>query len=215
MDIQLDNFSQKYNLDRKAAAKRLKVSVRTVDRYVKKKVLAAQNVGGRVWLNKDEVDGFSANQQAPTIDTHYDTSTPDVTIDTTSDKIEQNIQRLSTSQTRGTLKTAPTSPFFKELYQKTKEELQEKQERLEVANYRVGQLEAQVKNSVPLLEYHREAAEKKLQTARLEEHLDQSEKKFVRLVKRLKIEESNKKLFLTVLLVLLSLQPLWLLLLSK
>ena len=54
----MDNFTLKYNVDRKAASKLLKVSVRTVDRYIKKKVLAAQNVGGRVWLNKDEVYGL-------------------------------------------------------------------------------------------------------------------------------------------------------------
>ena len=52
------------------------------------------------------------------------------------------------------------SALFKALYEGVKEELSEKQERLEIANYRVGQLETQVRNSIPMLEYHRENYEK-------------------------------------------------------
>jgi excisionase family DNA binding protein len=215
----MDNFTQQYNLDRKAASRLLKVSVRTVDRYVKKKVLTAQNVGGRVWLNKEEVNGFAERQnqpyQMPTSDTHDTLSTPVTTIDILEDTTHEEPQRLSTSQNPRTVKTAPTGQFFKTLYDKTKEELNEKQERLEIANYRVGQLEAQLKNSIPLLEYHREAAEKKLEKAKMSQQIEIARKTLQNLAKRLKFAEYNKKMFLTILLVILALQPLWLLLLAK
>lgn len=222
----MDEFTQKYNLDRKAASKLLKISVRTVDRYIKKKVLTAQNVGGRIWLNKDEVDNIlnrKINQYGgsyqpytnDTYDTNDDTSIPITSIDTTNDKTDENEEFLSTSQTRKIVNKADLSHLYKNLYEETREEIKEKQERLEIANYRVGQLEAQLKNSVPLLEYHRESAEKKLKEAHLIESLDQSEKKLSALFKKLKFEEYNKRVFLTILLVVLALQPLWLLLLNK
>lgn len=211
----MDDFTLKYNVDRKAASKLLKVSVRTVDRYIKKKVLTAQNVGGRVWLNKEEVSNISGQKFTPTSDTEMDTSTPIMSIDIQDDTQDRTEQTLSTSSTRKIVKGSETSHFYKNLYDDTKEELNEKQERLEIANYRVGQLEAQLKNSIPLLEYHRESSEKKLEKARLLEKLEHGEKSIRSLVKKIKFEQYNKRVLLTILLILLALQPLWLFFLAK
>lgn len=216
----MDEFIQKYNVDRKAASRLLKISVRTVDRYIKKKVLTAQNIGGRVWLNKDEVETLNTRHVFPQAvstesDTNIDTSTSVMTIDTTHDNYEKNQPELSTQGVAKTVKSADLSPLYQNLYNEVKEELKEKQERLEIANYRVGQLEAQIKNSVPLLEYHREAAEKKLEKARLIEKLENTEKQILSYVRQLQLEKYNKKIFLAILLILMALQPLWLFLLSK
>jgi len=212
----MDTFTQKYNIDRKAAGRLLKVSVRTVDRYIKKKVLVAQNIGGRIWLNKDDVLSLTQpTSQAPTSDTSVDTSTPVMTIDTPHDTQRQTSQILSTPQVEQIEKTSEASQLFKELYEGSKDELREKQERLEIANYRVGQLEAQLKNSIPLLEYHRESSEKKLEKARLVEKIEQTESRLAQIIRKLRFEEYNRKILFTILLVLLALQPLWLLLLKK
>lgn len=212
----MDNFTQKYNIDRKAAGRLLKVSVRTVDRYIKKKVLVAQNIGGRIWLNKDDVLNLTQSApQAPTSDTSVDTSTPVMTIDTPRDTERQTSQILSTPQVEQIEKTSEASQLFKKLYEDSKDELREKQERLEIANYRVGQLEAQLKNSIPLLEYHRESSEKKLEKARLVEKIEQTESRLAQIIRKLRFEEYNRKILFTILLVLLALQPLWLLLLKK
>jgi hypothetical protein len=216
----MDNFTQKYNIDRKAASRLLKVSVRTVDRYIKKKVLVAQNIGGRIWLNKDDVLGLT-NKPTPqtyepqTIDTSVDMSTGLMTIDTTHDTERQKQENLSTQVTEKIERTSDTSHLFKELYENTKTELREKEERLEIANYRVGQLEAQLKNSVPLLEYHRESHEKKLEKARLVEKIEQTESRLAQIIRKLRFEEYNRKILFTILLIILALQPLWLLLLKK
>jgi len=211
----MDNFTLKYNVDRRAASKLLKVSVRTVDRYIKKKVLTAQNVGGRVWLSKDEVNGLIGHKNYETSDTEVDMSILGESIDIVDDIREPEIQRLSTSETRKIVKTSDSSYLFKDLYEKTKEELQEKQERLEIANYRVGQLEAQLKNSIPLLEYHRESSEKRLEKAKMLEKISSDEKSIKFLSQRIRFEESHKKILFGILLILLALQPLWLLLLAK
>jgi excisionase family DNA binding protein len=210
----MDDFTLKYNVDRKAASKLLKVSVRTVDRYIKKKVLTAQNVGGRVWLNKDEVGGLSSQKNRTPIDISLDTSTLEQSIDIIDDTPAQDEPNLSTSQTRKIVKSASQSHLYKDLYDKTQEELHEKQERLEIANYRVGQLEAQIKNSIPLLEYHREQSEKRLEKAKFIEKISNAEKSIKALLQKVRFEEYNKKVLLTVLLILLALQPLWLLLLA-
>jgi len=212
----MDTFTQKYNIDRKAAGRLLKVSVRTVDRYIKKKVLVAQNIGGRIWLNKDEVLNLTQSApQAPTSDTSVDTSTPVMTIDTPHDTERQVGQILSTPQVEQIEKTSEASQLFKKLYEDSKDELREKAERLEIANYRVGQLEAQLKNSIPLLEYHRESSEKKLEKARLVEKIEQTESRLAQIIRKLRFEEYNRKILFTILLILLALQPLWLLLLKK
>lgn len=212
----MDNFTQKYNIDRKAAGRLLKVSVRTVDRYIKKKVLVAQNIGGRIWLNKEEVLNLTQlTPPAPTSDTSVDMSTPVMTIDTPHDTERQTSQILSTPQVEQIEKTSEASQLFKKLYEDSKDELREKAERLEIANYRVGQLEAQLKNSIPLLEYHRESSEKKLEKARLVEKIEQTESRLAQIIRKLRFEEYNRKILFTILLILLALQPLWLLLLKK
>lgn len=212
----MDTFTQKYNIDRKAAGRLLKVSVRTVDRYIKKKVLVAQNIGGRIWLNKEEVLNLTQlTPPTPTSDTSVDTSTPVMTIDTPHDTERQTGQILSTPQVEQIEKTSEASQLFKKLYEDSKDELREKQERLEIANYRVGQLEAQLKNSIPLLEYHRESSEKKLEKARLVEKIEQTESRLAQIIRKLRFEEYNRKILFTILLILLALQPLWLLLLKK
>ena len=150
----------------------------------------------------------------PYIDTEIDTSTPSTSIDIIDDTTDSQQQNLSTSQTRKIDKTSSQSHLLKDLYGKAKEELNEKAERLEIANYRVGQLEAQLKNSVPLLEYHREQSEKRIEKAKMIEKFEQAQKSISALGQKLKFEEFNKKILLAILLVLLALQPLWLLLLA-
>ena len=210
----MDNFTLKYNVDRKAASKLLKVSVRTVDRYIKKKVLTAQNVSGRVWLSKEEVNGMAHKKNEPYMDTEVDTSTPGTSIDIIDDTTTTTQQKLSTSQTQKIERTSNQSHLYKDLYEKAKDELGEKAERLEIANYRVGQLDAQLKNSIPLLEYHREQSVKRIEKAKMTEKIEYAQKTIFSLGQKLKFEELNKKVLLAILLILLALQPLWLLLLA-
>lgn len=223
----MDNFTQKYNIDRKAASKLLKVSVRTIDRYIKKKTLVAQSIGGRIWLNKEEVVGLTAGSRpsssygggsysgVPVIDTNVYQSTPSTSIDIVNDSYQQEDEQVSTSETFKNVKSAQDSQFYQKLYEDTHEELKEKQERLEIANYRVGQLEAQLKNSIPLLEYHRESSEKKLEKARMIEKLEHADLTIKAVSQKLKFEKYNKKVLFTVLLIILALQPIWLLILGK
>ena len=44
-----------YNIDRKTASKLLKVSMRTVDRYIVAKKVSIEKRDGRIWLDKKEI----------------------------------------------------------------------------------------------------------------------------------------------------------------
>ncbi len=167
-----------FTVSRKEAAKRLKVSTRTLDRYIKRKRLSSKNIAGRIFLNIDEVTSFAkkkrkhrnvSKKQSPnkTVATH---EVPDVLVESDVDFVGKVENRI-----------------YKNLYDEIQRDLKGFQQRLEGANYRVGQLEAQLESSVPLREHQK-------------------------LLVGHKKERYNKRVLYLLLAVVLGLQPLWLLL---
>lgn len=209
---------EKYNLDRKTASRLLKVSVRTIDRYIKAKKLSTQVVDGRIWLDKKEIDLFKERSGGRNMTEVVDMSRPTMSTDDYVDKVDDievinqgNTEFLSTKNKNEKIQNA----IYKNLYIELKEEIQEKQERLEIANYRVGQLEAQLKNSIPMLEYHRENYSNKQTEKVLKDEINEQHNVINKMSVKLKYEKLNKGVFLIILLIVLSLQPLWLLLIYK
>ena len=211
----VDSALSTYKIDRKAASKMLKVSVRTVDRYIKDRKLSTRNVDGRVWLSREEIEAYRDRRSSISEPSNVDMSRREVSTDVMVDKgevyEEGSVHTLSTTPKR----ERETKGIYRKLFQELREELQEKQERLEIANYRVGQLEAQLRNSIPMLEYHRENHEKLQKRQQLEEEIGQIQDRIQHINRKLSYERFNKRLFVTILLVVLALQPLWLLLLDK
>ena len=210
-----------YKIDRKAASRLLGVSVRTLDRYLKGKKLSTQVIGGRIWLNRGEIEEFKVNKNVD----RADMSTSDMSIDIGGvkgmddvdnpvDTVEVIGQKISTVSTK-TRPKKQVSSVYKKLHNELKEEIQEKQERLEIANYRVGQLETQVKNSIPMLEYHRETFEKDEKEKELKRDYSDAVKTVKKLSTELKYEKFNRRFFLILILIILALQPLWLILAYK
>ncbi|MFH1284491.1 MAG: hypothetical protein ABIH78_02790 [Candidatus Peregrinibacteria bacterium] len=145
-------------------------------------------------------------------------STPKMSIDDSVDMVD-NVElidgdNLSTFATKKRSRSGENA-VYKNLFNELKEEVREKQERLEIANYRVGQLEAQVKNSIPMLEYHREKFTARRQEEELSEKISQQESVITRLAKKLKYEKISKRMFLVILMIIIALQPLWLILIYK
>lgn len=211
--MEIVDIQKRYNLSREAASRLLKVSIRTLDRYVRAKRMSTQVVDGRIWLSKDEVEAFNIDKnKVIKVDT-VDMSTSEMSIDNGVDKVDnievleqESVDSVSTRRSKN-----DKNETYKNLYSELKEELKEKQDRLEIANYRVGQLEAQVKNSIPLLEYHREKYEIKKAEDELKTQLGESTNLIKRLSLSIKYEKFSKRVFLTILLIILALQPLWLL----
>ncbi len=215
--MEVDNAVRHYNLDRKAASKLLKISVRTLDRYIRSKKMSTQVVDGRVWLDKGELEAFKRDKAAPVKVDSVNMSTSPVSMDTGVDTVD-NIEYFS-QETVDTVETQKrkkgSSQIYKKLYLELKEDLNEKQGRLEIANYRVGQLEAQLKSSMPMLEYHRENFEHQKAKEDLKQALSDGETVIKKLSTSLKYEKFNKRIFLIILLTILAIQPLWLLMLYK
>lgn len=210
-----------YNIDRKGASKLLKVSMRTIDRYVKAKKLSIQIINGRVWLNKKEILEFKDGQNSPVEIDRITVSTPDLSIDGNVDRVDrvdrvevlenENFENFSSKKSGNAI----SNEVYKKLYFDAKEELHEKQERLEIANYRVGQLEAQVKNSIPLLEYHRENYERKKIEEEFAVKIGDSITNLKKLSLEVKMATFKKRIAVIILFTLLALQPLWLLLVYR
>ncbi len=194
-------------VDRKKAAEILKVSVRTVDRYLRKGELKSKIIGGRVFIDVKSL---------PTNTNEDDFKT-------------QELENLETPKAQTKTKTKSSDSddqgTYKNLYLKAQEELKNKQERLEGANYRVGQLEGMLKESIPLLDYKKAITAEQEKREELEEMLDDIEKdtdelkqkleskskEISHINKRLWEERINKRVFLIILILLFMLQPLWLL----
>ena len=102
--------------------------------------------------------------------------------------------------------------IYQKLYEELKEEHKHNQKRIEAANYKVGQLCAQIESMVPLLEYRKQ----KEGFHRLELGMKtQIEKREIQLKKArrlLQSEQMNKWIFAILALTLIALQPvIWLL----
>lgn len=214
-----------YNIDRKGASKLLKVSIRTIDRYVKAKKLSIQIINGRVWLNREELRLFKEEKEKPVHVDKVKVSTSDMSIDNRVDNIDSDIDNVDKvevidsenreSSSREKTENSLSGEVYKKLYFDAKEELREKQERLEMANYRVGQLEAQVRNSIPLLEYHRENYERKKAEETFADKIAESMSALKKLSLEAKIATFKKRMALIILFTVLALQPLWLLLVYR
>lgn len=216
-------------LDKKKAADLLNISVRTLDRYISKGILPKQEIAGRIVISlkdlkplldqkkseHDLLNSINSNFQQNRLRPENNSLPTETTIEEIGD---------SPSSENFTSKTAAEPPIYQRLYEELQQELKSKQERLEGANYRVGQLEGLLKESVPLLDYRkalalenqkRQEIEQLLNTfekdnENLNQAIDAKKNELDHLTRRLEQEKLNKKVFLIILIILFLLQPLWL-----
>lgn len=208
-----------HDISRKEAANLLKVSVRTIDRHIKNQKLSTQHVNGRVMLSKEEVSAFNSDDRAhrslndSIIEVDSDLSIlSTLSTSTDVDKVDaKNVNIVDTLSTHQKELDREIQNLYKKLYLDAKEELAQKQERLEIANYRVGQLEAQIRNSMSLLEYHRQNNVDIQKTEKLKAALENNHLQIKDLNQKIRYETLIKRLFAIGLLIILALQPLWLL----
>jgi hypothetical protein len=102
--------------------------------------------------------------------------------------------------------------IYKNLYVDVKKELKEKQDRLEAATYRVGQLESQVKNMVPLLDYNRKEKELKETQLAIEQKAIEEQQMLEQMERKLKTEKVAKLIYLSLVGLLLVAEPIFFLL---
>ncbi len=210
----------------------MKVSVRTVDRYISTQKLSHERRDGRIWLDKKEIQKLKSLRR---VDTYVDMSTTRMSMDKVdiipvdmsideegnahhsvySDQDDSISHEERPSVQSQKTRTPPKNhsneeaEFYKKMYEQLQGEIKEKEQRLEMANYRVGQLEGQIKETVPLLEYKRDIETERLEKQQLRKTLDNHVMELGVALNNFREENFNKRVYLILLFILLLLQPLW------
>lgn len=197
----------------------LKVSVRTIDRYLRKGALSKEEINGRILIRMKDLRPLMEQKAVLASALGTDQSEEEISANTVHAEYQSpDSSIISTSAAQEDLQ------IYKKLYEELQEELKLKQERLEGANYRVGQLEGLLKESVPLLEYRKVLAIENQKREELEDLLTKFEQEtdllnqtlesrkgeMDQIQKNLESERFNKKVFIIILVILFLLQPLWL-----
>ena len=171
-----------FTISRNQASKILKVSTRTLDRYIKTKKLSSKNIAGRIFLNEQELTNFAKKRRAHRKIKYRQPQVKRAVADITESPIpdiliESDVDFVGKVENR----------IYKNLYDEVQRDLKGFQQRLEGANYRVGQLEAQLESSVPMKDHQK-------------------------LLIGHKKERYNKRVLYVLLAIVLILQPVWLIL---
>lgn len=189
------NLSTTY-VDRDEASAILKVSTRTVDRYVRKFRFKTRKDGRRVLIKRCDVDKIIEEHIGQFVDMRpSDTAMSHSGFEVRDIKLE-SVQRPEKEE-----------EVYKGLYTEVKKELKEKQERLDAATYRVGQLEAQVKTMVPMLDYTRKEKELREAKSAIEQKELEKLQEVRRMEHRLKTERVAKWIYLSLVGLLLVAEP--------
>jgi len=129
-----------YSISRDEAAEQLHVSTRTLDRWLKSGRLKSKADGRTVWVHAEELEKLAEKEQLKELRRGKQKSAR------TTPRAVQSLTNTRESE----------EMIYKKLFEEAATDIKAKQEKLEAAHFRVGQLEAQVQNSVPLLEYKQE-----------------------------------------------------------
>ena len=173
-------------LDRKQASKLLGISIRTLDRYIRSGKLPAFTEHGRIWLTKGRVLEFRRGNAIP--------------VKTVTDKV-------SSVSLRPSLTSSQDASFYKDLYEEAKSALGEYQQKLEQANYRIGQLESHSVHptSIKPLERREDSPSYEFQRREIAER----EKEIFTLKELAKRERMSRIIFAILTYLLLILQPIF------
>lgn len=201
------NLSTTY-VDRDEASAILKVSTRTVDRYIRKFRFKTRKDGRRILIKRVDVDKIIEEHIGQFIDIKSGTTdTNEISQKVTSNAPGFEIKDLKVESVRKADKEEKEEGVYKGLYSETKKELKEKQERLDAATYRVGQLESQVKTMVPMLDYTRKEKELKEAKSAIEQKELEKLQEIRRMEHRLKTERMAKWIYLSLVALLLVAEP--------
>lgn len=195
-------------VDRVEASEILKVSTRTVDRYMRKYRFKTKKDGRRVLIKRSDVDVIIKDHIGHLVDIKEENlnemlhgkkaeEASQLTVtDVKIKKKEKNSETMNIEQ-----------QIYKDLYVEVKKELTSKQDRLEAATYRVGQLESQVKSMVPMLDYNKKDRALQEAYSAMDQRAKQNEEKVEKLETKLRSERVAKWIYLSLVGTLLVAEP--------
>ncbi len=135
------------------ASEMLGLSTRTIDRYIRKKGIKIRKEGKNILLLESDILPLSR----------------DIPVEHEVVGQEDYANAEHTATTEQKLVFSPSQEvLIKQFLQQTREELSRKDEKIESLQYKIGQLEARVEQSVPLLEAQNERHEAAQKTEQIE-----------------------------------------------
>lgn len=213
-------------IDRKAASRLLKISLRTLDRYRQAGHITTRIIDNKILLSRSEVLELIAKKHDP-ITRHsrqYESVNlsrdKTVDIDRDGDDIEvvytekSGSQKTKTPDVKEDTATTELIETYKRMHDELAAHLRARQEELEAAHYRIGQLEGQLKYSVSLPEHKKEVLRLSESAQSLEVQITDTLSRLKKLREAFYYEKFNKRIYLAIAFTLLLLQPLWLLFIS-
>lgn len=195
-------------VDRIEASKILKVSTRTVDRYMRKHRFKTRKDGRRVLIKKTDIDTIIKENIGRLIDIKED-NLNEILNGKEAKKADKssNLAVKDIKITKINKEKDVEQQIYKELYQEVKKDLEKKQERLEAATYRVGQLESQAKNMVPMLDYNKKDRALQEAYSTMDARAKQNEELVVKMEEKIRSERIAKWIYLTLVGFLLVAEP--------
>lgn len=224
-------------IDRKTASRLLKVSIRTLDRYRQNGQVATRIIDNKIYLSKSEILEFIARQNEQLQRQSRQEKNAKMSRDTKVDNAAhsqdtgaaglhqeardndgntytfvdaQHVSSGSHREVESHERELNLIDTYKTMYEEISTELRRRQEELEAAHYRIGQLEGQLRYSVPLPEHKSEILRLTESTQHLEQDIMEKQLRLKKVREAYHYEKLNKRIYLFVVLGLLALQPLWL-----
>lgn len=199
-------------LTRNEVAEKLNISIRTLDRYIRRGFFEVQRSDRNVWISEPSFEEYyeknyrGRDEQNEEKEEISEAETIPVTITT-----KENHEPIELNPHEHDYSLAPVQ-IYQGLYEELKGKYDEQVKRLEGAHYRVGQLEAQIKSMVPMIEFKKERKRLLLMDQKYKEDLKTAQIEIKKTNRLFESERLNKNVYITLVYALLGLQPvLWLL----
>jgi excisionase family DNA binding protein len=191
-------------IERKEAAHLLNISMRTLDRYLKKNKIGSIKNGYRILVKRIDVDQFINEYKVDDINYQQNHN---VTYKENRFSSHKNNEKDIMS-TLSKVDNNQSMALFKNLFVQLNKELEKKDEKIELANYRIGQLETEIKQSIPLATQIKKDYEVQQVLKKAEIKINKLHEETVRLEKELHRGLINKKISVFLLTVLFLAAPL-------
>lgn len=138
-----------FTLDRYAAAENLAISTRTLDRYVKAGKLRSKKVGKKVFVHDGDLE-ILRNE----LGREVDDSARQEDVEFVSPKAEDGEIVFFDDVKKDTgFRRKPVLVDYQDLFEDAQKRIDEKDRVIRELSYRVGQAEAELKNSVSMIEF--------------------------------------------------------------
>lgn len=200
---------------RKSAAEILDISLRTLDRYVRKNNLTAVRRGRELYFEGKEIMKLKAELKGNTKEASQNSDFDEVEKARKKEEAEamaaEPLDELDVGFAKirdELLRRSPEEGIFKALFEKNDQELKETRKKLDMATFRLGSLEAQLKSMVPLIEYRK----KKEELLQLADRASIQQKDLKTLHDKLKSEILIRRIYAGFLFFMMGLLPLLLIL---